>query len=124
MKHVEKEVFSTQASVCDSGQAKPMSTGKKAEDLTAEEWAEINFGLKVHCLIHDLEDLLRCNRRERKQLSRFVDACYGVLDEASCKFYVEAFASDNFKNFARRERAMRFATFEKMGEILEQQNHD
>jgi len=71
-----------------------------------------------------LEALLRCSRRELKQLLRFVDACYGMLDEASCKLYLEAFASDNFKNFARRERATRFATFEKMGEILEQQNHD
>jgi hypothetical protein len=68
--------------------------------------------------------MLRCNRRERKQLLRFVDACHDVLSEASCKLYLEALASKNFKNFEKRKRAMRFATYEKMGEILEQQIHD
>ena len=107
----------------DSGQAQPMPTGKKAENLTAEEWAKINFGWKVYCLIHDLEDSLRCNRRERKQLLRLVDACYGVLDEASYKLYIEALESNDFKNFEKRKRAMWFAMFEKMGEIIDQHNH-
>jgi hypothetical protein len=119
----EKSTCNTTANASGSGQAQPMPTGKKAEDLTAEEWAKINFGWKVYGLIHDLEDLVRCNRRERKQLLRFVDACYGVLDEASDKLYVEAEVSKDFKNFEKRKRAMRFAMFEKMGERIDQQNH-
>lgn len=100
-----------------------MPTGKKAEHLTAEKWAKINFRWKVYGLIYELEDMLRCNRRQRKQLLRFVDACYDVLDEASYKLYLEALASKDFKNFQKRGRATRFATFEKMGEIIDQQDH-
>ncbi len=124
MKQEEKVVFNAKASTCGNGQAEPMSTGKKAEDLTAEEWADINFGWKIYDLIHNLEDMLRCNRSERKQLLRFVDACYDVLDEASFKVYLEAEASKDFKNFEKRKRATRFAMFEKMGEIIDQQLHD
>jgi hypothetical protein len=119
----EKSTCNTTANASGSGQAQPMPTGKKAEDLTAEEWAEINFGWKVYGLIYELEGLLRCNRHEREQLLRFVDACYGVLDEASYKLYVEASVAKDFKNFEKRKRAMRFAMFEKMGEIIDQQNH-
>jgi len=120
----EKLICNTKANTEGSGQAQPMPTRKKAEDLTAEEWAEINFRLKVYDLIHNLENLLQCNRRERKQLLRFVDACYDVLDEASYKLYVGALASKDFKNFEKRKRAMRYAMFEKMGEMIGQQNHD
>jgi hypothetical protein len=119
----EKSTCNTTANVSGSGQAQPMPTGKKAEDLTAEKWAKINFGWKVYGLIYVLEDLVRCNRRERKQLSRFVDACYDVLDEASYKLYLEACGSKDFKNFEKRKRATRFAMFEKMGEIIDQRNH-
>jgi hypothetical protein len=30
----------------------------------------------------------------------------------------------DYKNFQKRERAMRFAAFEQMGEIIEQEIHD
>lgn len=119
----EKSTCNTTANVSGSGQAQPMPTGKKVEDLTTEKWARINFGWKVYGLIYVLEDLVRCNRRERKQLSRFVDACYDVLDEASYKLYLEACGSKDFKNFEKRKRATRFAMFEKMGEIIDQRNH-
>jgi hypothetical protein len=52
-----------------------------------------------------------------------VDACYDVLDEASYKLYLEALVSKDFKNFQKRRRATRFATFEKIGEIIDQQDH-
>jgi hypothetical protein len=119
----EKSTCNTMANAEGSGQTQPMPTGKKTEDLTTEEWAEINFRLKVYDLIHNLEDLVQCNRRERKQLLRFLDACYDVLDEGSYKLYVEAEVSKDFKNFEKRKRAMRFAMFEKMGETIDQQNH-
>ena len=120
----EKSTCNTTATASGSRQAQPMWTRKKAEDLTAEEWEEINFGWKVYGLIYELEAMLRCNRRERKQLSRFVDACYAVLDEGSYKLYLEAEASKDFKNFKKRGRALRFAMFEKMGEMIDPQNHD
>ena len=119
----EKSTCNTTANASGSGQAQPLPTGKKAEDLTAEKWAEINFNWKVYGLIYELEGLLRCNRRERKQLLRFVDACYDVLDEASYKLYIDALVSKDFKNFEKRKRATRLATFEKMGEIIDQKDH-
>jgi len=64
----EEVVFNGKTSTCGSGQAEPTSTGRKAADLTAEERADINFGWKVYDLIHNLQDMLRCDRRERKQL--------------------------------------------------------
>jgi len=44
-----------------------------------------------------------------------------VLDAASFKVYLEAEASKDFKNFEKRKRATRFAMFEKMGQIIDQQ---
>ena len=120
----EKPICNTKATAQGSGQTQPMPTGKKAEDLTSEEWEKINFGWKVCGLIYDLEDMLRCSRRERKQLSRFVDACYAVLDEASYKLYLEAQGSKDFENFEKRKRATRFAMFQKMGEMIDPQNHE
>jgi hypothetical protein len=119
----EKPICNTKATAEGNGQTQPLPTGKKAEDLTAEEWAEIKFGWKVYGLIYDLEAMLRCNRRERKQLLRFVDACNAVLGEGSYKLYLEAEAAKNFKNFKKRDRATRFAMFEKMGEMIDPQNH-
>jgi len=53
-----------------------------------------------------------------------LDACREVLDKANFKVYLEARASKDYKNYQKRERAMQFATFEKMGEIIEQQIHN
>jgi len=120
----EKSTRNTTAIASGSAQSQPKPTGKKAEDLTPEEWEDINFGWKVHCLIFDLERMLQCTRRERQQLVRFLDACREVLDKANFKVYLEAEASKDYKNYQKRERAMRFAAFEKMGEIIEQQIHN
>jgi hypothetical protein len=120
----EKSPRNKTAIASGSGQSQPKPTGKKAEDLTPEEWEDIDFGWKVRSLIFDLEGMLRCTRRERQQLLRFLDACREVLDKANFKVYLEAEASKDYKNYQGRERAMRFAAFEKMGEIIEQQIHD
>jgi hypothetical protein len=120
----EKPICNTKATAKGSGQTQPMPTTKKAEDLTAEERAKINFGWKVYGLIYDLEAMLRCNRNERTQLSRFVDACYVVLNEGSYKLYLEAEASRDFRNFEKRKRAMQFTMFEKMGEMIDPQDHE
>ena len=120
----EQPICNTKATANGSGQTQPMPTRKKAEDLTAEEWEELNLGFRVYGLIYDLEAMLRCSRRERKQLSRFIYACYDALDEASYKLHLETQASKDFKHFKQRERAMRFATFQKMGEMIDPHNHE
>jgi hypothetical protein len=60
---------------------------------------EVHETLQTGLAAHDLEDMVRCNHRERKQLSRFVDACYGMIDEAFTKLYFDALKSNDFKHF-------------------------
>jgi hypothetical protein len=120
----EKPVCNTKSNAQDSGQAQPKPTRKKAEDLTAEEWAELHFRWNVYALIDDVESLLGCSRRERKQVARFMDACNRVVGDALAKLYLDALRSRDFKKFKKRERALRFAMFERMGEIIDQHNHE
>jgi len=120
----EKPVCSTKSNAQGSGQAQPKPTGKKAEDLTAEEWAELHFRWNVYALIDDVESLLGRSRRERKQVARFMDACNRVVGDALAKLYLDALRSRDFKKFKKRERALRFAMFERMGEIIDLHNHE
>jgi hypothetical protein len=83
----EELICNTKANAEGGGQAQPMPTGKKADELTAEQWEKLRFGWKVHALAFQLEYLLPCSRRERKQLLRFVDAFNGMVNVALNKLY-------------------------------------
>jgi len=99
-------------------QTAPTITVTKAHGLTAEQ-AELQFRFRVYCFIGVLKHLSKCNDPERKQLARFIDACCDRLHKATSDLLVEALRSPKFKNCLKRERALQFATFEKMGKLIE-----
>ena len=53
-----------------------------------------------------------------------MQTCQEMVDDALAKLWLDGFASKDFKNFKKREPTTRFATFEKMGEMIDQQKHE
>lgn len=120
MKRNQKALYAVKSTPRSNGPTQTTATVTNAKDLTAKQ-AELLFQFSVHLFTGVLAHLSKCNDRERRQLARFIDACCDRLRKATSDFLVQSYMSRNFKNRLKRERAVQFATFEKMGRMIERQ---
>lgn len=118
MKPKEKSVHLAKSTARSNEPAQTAPTVTKAQEMTAEK-AELQFRFRVYLFIGLLKHLSKCNDRERKQLARFIDACSDRLHKATSDLLMKAWSSPNFKNSLKRERALQFTTFERMGRMIE-----
>lgn len=115
----EKVLNNAMSNAQNNGQAQRAPNVTNAQKLTEEQFVELQFDWKVEGFADLLKGLIKGDDNERKQLARFIHACCDRFDKAIWDLYMESLRSRNFKNYAKRERSVRFAALEKMGQLIE-----
>ncbi len=106
----------------NNGHVQTAPTVTNAQQLTEEQLVKVQFDWKVEGFTDLLKSLIKGDDSERKQLARFINACCDRFEIAILDMYEDNLRTRNFKNYAKRERAVRCAVLEQMGQLIERKN--